>query len=462
MGAFRRFAKVFSVFLIAVVAIAAGYLHRISLVGAGYIAQDLCIEVFHNNRSPQNALVANFGSLHPLATSFGFNINSDKKTVSAALGPFGRTSAVFYDGYGCVIKRGDLADLPPLGPFADVPLAKGDPAALGFDAVALNARLDAIFTDPLPFHRAILIMRSGQIVAERYAPGYDADTALMSASMAKSVTSTMVGAAVHKGLIDLEARAPIPEWSDPKDPRSAITWTHLLQMQSGLEFNEGYLSPFDDVPVMNVLKRSAADFAIQKPLRHEPGTEFFYSTGTSNILQRALRNALEAQGLDYHQFGHEQVFAPLGMTSFIIVPDSVGDFIGGSTAYATARDWARLGQLYLQNGQWKGEQLLSPNWAKYVTTPAEHSDRIYGAQFWLNQTGENGRAPMLPSIPNDAYFFLGFLGQVVLIVPSLDLVFVHLGRTYTDDRELEPINALLEQVMPTIDTTARPQLSPLR
>ncbi|MEM6414496.1 MAG: serine hydrolase [Pseudomonadota bacterium] len=430
------------------------YLNRTSVVVGGYVARDLCVEVFYNDKDVKDAQAANFSNINAFSKFIRSDADLEAKTVSSGLGPFRRSHAVFYEGYGCVVERGSLPDMPDLASVTDAPLPEGDPAALGFDPDALKAALDNAFDQPFPYHRAVLVMRNGQIAAERYAPGYDANTIMMSASMAKSVTATMIGAAVHEGLIDITDRAPISGWADPDDPRSSITWIHLLQMQTGLEFDEGGMGPFKDRSIMNVLKRSAAEYAIDKPLIHEPGTEFAYATGTSNILQRALRNALEAQGVDYHRFGNEQIFGPLGMESFIFLTDSVGDFIGGSVAYATARDWAKLGQLYLQDGRWDGEQILHTNWVQSATTPADQSDRSYGFQIWLNNSGKDERQPLLPNVPEDALMFWGAFGQLVVTIPSLDLVIVHLGRIYHGNSEAtDPdtiFGEILEAVRPSV------------
>ncbi|MEO1407573.1 MAG: serine hydrolase, partial [Pseudomonadota bacterium] len=424
------------------------YLHRIALVGAGYIARDTCVEVFHAGRDADTIPEMDFANLDPRLGLIALKTDSEAETISAGFGPIGRTLAVHIPGYGCVVKRGKLPDLPALAPVTETAIPLGDPAALGFDAEALSAALDEEFADPLPEHRAMLILRKGQLVAERYAPGFDADTPMVSASMAKSVTEMMIGAAVQEGLVNIDDRAPVDAWSGSDDPRSAITWRHLLQMQSGLEFDERYLSPFADVPRMNVLEDSAAAFAIDKPLAHEPGTEWKYSTGTSNILQHILRVALEEQGVNYHTYARDKLFEPLGMANTINVPDRAGDFIGGSYTFATAREWAKLGQLHLQNGLWDGEQILPADWSEFVSTPALDSDQMYGGQVWLNNPGTDGREKFHPMLPDSTYMFFGYRGQIVAIVPEYEMVLVHLGRTPTDPSEEQvPINEAWEKIM---------------
>ncbi|MEM6415198.1 MAG: serine hydrolase [Pseudomonadota bacterium] len=297
----------------------------------------------------------------------------------------------------------------------------------------------------------MVFIKGGELIAERYADGFDMNSRTYSASMAKTVTQMMVGAAINKGLFELDDRAPIKEWSGSDDPRRAITWRDLLQMQSGLEFNEDYLSAKDDFPVFHLLTHSMAQYPIEKPLIHEPGTYWAYATGTSQILQRALRVALESNGINYHSFGRAEIFEPLGASSVVFATDSSGEFVGGSIVYATARDWAKLGQLFLQDGVWEETQIFPEGWSEFVSTPANASKGIYGAQMWLNNPSVNSNKKPFPSLPASMYHFEGAEGQVVFIIPSIDMVIVHLGRTsFVDDRQNVPINAALDVIVPTL------------
>jgi CubicO group peptidase (beta-lactamase class C family) len=231
-----------------------------------------------------------------------------------------------------------------------------------------------------------------------------------------------------RGLVDLDAPAPVPEWSED-DPRTAITWGHLLQMQSGLAFSEDYGAAHSDVSRMLFRARDAAKVAAEKPLAHKPGDYWSYSSGTTNILQRALRQRLEAQGVSYHAFAREALFAPLGMASATMEADASGTFIGSSYVYATARDWAKLGLLYLADGAIGEERLLPQGWSAYVSTPADKSDGAYGAQFRLNRPGAEGREKYAPGLPDSAYFMTGHEGQYVTIIPDKNLIIVRAGTT---------------------------------
>jgi hypothetical protein len=330
------------------------------------------------------------------------------------------------------LKRGALAPLPALAPVADKPLPDALPGTPQMrndvDYAGIAVALDAAFADEKAATRAVLVVKDGAVVAERYAPGFSAATPFLSWSMAKSVTATMAGAAVHQGFVDLEAHAPVAEWnSDAR--RAAITWNDLLQMQSGLAFTEIYGDPNADAPQMLFRARDAGAVAANKPLAHPPGRHWSYSSGTTNLIQRTLRETLEANDIGYHAFARDNLFAPLGMASAVLEPDASGTFIGSSFMYATARDWAKLGLFYLNDGVVEGQRILPEGWSRYVAKPASASDGFYGAQFWLNHPGTNGRAKYVPGVPDEAYLMAGHEGQYVLIVPDKRLVIVRTGMT---------------------------------
>ena len=179
-------------------------------------------------------------------------------------------------------------------------------------------------------------------------------------------------------------------------------------------------------------------------LKHAPGTYWEYSSGTTNIIARVLRQSF-ADEKEYLRYPRERLFEPIGMQSAVFEPDAAGIFIGSSYLYATARDWARLGLLYLQDGVWQGKRLLPEDWVKYTLTPAPHApDARYGAQVWLKLDqgpASKSRDVGEPPFPEDAYYMLGHYGQTVAIVPSRDLVIVRLGQTWDED-EWDPASVL--------------------
>ena len=420
---------------------------RLAKIGAGYKAKIACSEIFLAGRDPEAVLGGEFEGMDPLMKNVGVRISKDDRTARAA-GPlgFGQARAFYRDGYGCTLANGGR--LSPLPGYETSPVtipwaeahAGADTAAGRVDYAALNAALDAAFTPNDLNHRAVIVVVDGAIVAERYADGFTKDTPLLSWSMAKSVTATLVGAAALNGYVDVSAPAPVAAWrADPA--RSRITWNDLLQMQSGLSFEEEYGKMRSSVNRMLFEAPDAGGFAARLRAEAAPGEVWYYSSGTSNILARLLRDTLARSGFHDQQFARSALFDPLGAASFVLEPDAGGAFIGSSFVYATARDWARLGQLYLQDGMWNGERLLPEGWANYVATPAAASDDQYGAQFWLNRDGANGRARFVPGLPEDVYFMSGHEGQYVYVVPSKRMVIVRAG--ITRDREPQPATAPL-------------------
>lgn len=401
-------------------------------VGAGYMAKIACSEIFLAKRDAIAVVEGEFDGISPAFDHVRLKIDAEKREVAAALYGLGRAEAVYRESYGCTLKHGALAVLPGLAPVADKPLpeafAGSAQARSDVDYEALSAALDAAFADEKAATRAILVVKDGAVIAERYAPGFTRDTPFLSWSMAKSVTATMVGAAVHRGFLDLDGPAPVPEWAgDPE--RAAITWNDLLQMQSGLAFSEVYGDPSSDVTRMLFRARDAGEVAAKKPLLHSPGTHWSYSSGTTNLIQRTLRETLEAEDAGYHAFARDALFEPLGMASAVMEPDASGTFVASSFVYATARDWAKLGLLYLNDGVADGVRLLPEGWSAYAARPASASDGFYGAQFWLNHPGTDGRPKYVPGVPEDAYLMAGHEGQYVLIVPDKRLVVVRTGMT---------------------------------
>jgi CubicO group peptidase (beta-lactamase class C family) len=362
------------------------------------------------------------------------------RTVEASVAGIARQRAVHQGSVGCVRSRSEPSAAitqrePKLVGEVDHsqpwPLGDGEdrrPDPDGLDRAALDAIVADAFAEPEPDAprntRALLVAYEGRLVAERYAEGFDATMALPGWSMAKSVTNALFGLLVGRGELELDAPAPVPEWHEqPGDPRAAITSSQLLRMSSGLAFEERY-GPFGPGSDMLFVDESCAALAIAAPLIAEPGTHYAYSSGTANIIARIIRDRFsspEAQG----QFFHEALFEPLGLRSAVLELDATGTFVGSSFALMTARDWARLGQLYLDDGLWNGRRILPEGWVEYSRTPAPAAPHgEYGALFQTNA----GRW-RLPSAPEDAFEMVGYEGQSVLIVPSRRAVIVRLGLT---------------------------------
>ena len=272
-------------------------------------------------------------------------------------------------------------------------------------------------------------MWHGQVIAERYAPGFTADTPLPGWSMTKTVTAALVGTLVAQHKLSPDASALLPEWRGSGDPRAAITLDALLRMTSGLQFNEDYDDPLSDVALMLYAQPDTARFASAKPLAATPGARWSYSSGTSAILARVMREALGGSDGDYLALPHRALFAPLGMRSAVFEPDASGTLVSASYMYASARDWARFGQLLLQDGVWDGQRLLPEGWVRYLTRTTPQSARQeYGAQLWVKVPEPfNDRDPHAVAMPADAFHAVGHEGQFVSVVPSRQLVVVRLG-----------------------------------
>jgi len=302
------------------------------------------------------------------------------------------------------------------------------------DGVDLAGALEAAFDPEGPLHQtyAVAIVHRGLLVLERYdglLPQWDkpgkpvvADTPLLSWSMAKSMLHAVVGMLVGEGLLALDEPAPVPEWREPGDPRGAITLRHLLTMTDGLDFVEEY----EDAESSDVLQmlfgrgqQDMAGFAADRPLGAPPGTRFNYSSGTSNIISGIVARLL-GPGPGYRQFLDDRLFGPLGMTSATATFDDAGTWVAASYAYATARDYARFGLLYLRDGLWEGHRVLPEGWVDDGRTPrsVDPDDGDYYGSHWWTREGADG-----------TFWASGHEGQSIDICPRSDLVLVRMGRT---------------------------------
>lgn len=297
------------------------------------------------------------------------------------------------------------------------------------DRAAFDRLMERGFTDFAETH-AVVIVQGGRLIHERYGPEHGPGATCLSWSMAKSITQALVGLVVKDDRLDIYAPADVPEWSAPMEARRAISTDELLRMSSGLEFAEVYEpgKPSDTIEMLwGSGKDDVAHYAASKPLIYDPNSFWSYSSGTTNIIARALSRTLDAYGPDFHAFMRERLFEPLGMLSPIPKFDAAGTFIGSSFCFATARDFARFGLLYLRDGIWEGRQLLPDNWADYARIPTWQQEGVtegpYGAHWWLGLGGPG------------SFSANGHEGQFTLVVPDLDMVFVRHGRTPTELRD---------------------------
>jgi hypothetical protein len=303
---------------------------------------------------------------------------------------------------------------------------------------ALEAALDGAFAEPDPAHprgtRAVVVVVQGRVVGERYASGFGPGTRLLGWSMTKSVTNALVGVLVGEGRLRVDAPPDVPAWRGGGDPRREITVDQLLRMSSGLDWTERYSVGIRPSDVIEMLygrgHLDMAGYASGRGLEVPPGSVWKYSSGTSVLLSAILRSTLNDDAA-YRAFPRRGLFDRIGMRSAVLEADAAGTFVGSSYGWATARDWARFGLLYLRDGVWNGDRVLPPGWVDYTRTPAPAAPRgEYGAHFWLNAGSSDGSAPPpLPRAPRDLLYASGHDGQCVSIVPSRDLVVVRLGIT---------------------------------
>lgn len=416
----------------------------------GYGAKNLCSCAYLSNRSEQSVL-DNELSAFPLSIGT-FELHPEDSSATASVFGFAEHKAVYRKGLGCTLVneiseeelRNQTFNLPkPLGNQDSIPWPMGnlmnDTILQDIHYELLNKTVEDAFAEPGKVKnrrtRAILVLYDGQIIAEKYAEGFDKNTRQLGWSMAKSVTNSLIGILVRDGKLSLNDAAPFEEWKN--DNRSALTINNLMQMSSGLTWEENYSRPSD---ATNMLFRTkdAGLFASHAKLKDEPGKVFQYSSGTSNMLAWIIRHAVGDSA--YYTFATERLFKKTGMHSMILEPDAGGTYVGSSYAFATARDWARFGLLFLNDGMFNGERILPEGWSEYSSTPCEGAEMgQYGAQFWLNAGSKTDVVKrMYPDVPADLYWADGYEGQNVFILPSKDLVVVKLsqsGGNYLDDNK---------------------------
>ena len=425
---------------------------------SGYAAKMLCSTVFVSHRAADVALKEDL----VLAAPVPYRVDSATRSVVAWIPGVESRRAVYRGKLGCVLRPD--SSLGPVGwPLRTIGPAPVSTAlwpageridttnvAAGVDAARLRAALDSAFAEPTSANprrtRGVVIVWKGRIVAERYAPGYDTSTPQLGWSMTKSVTNALVGILVARGKLAVDRPAAVPEWKAAGDPRSRIRLDDLMRMSSGLAFDETYsLGPSDVVKDL-FLAPDAGAYAAAKPLADSIGTKWSYSSGTTNIISRLVRHTI-GNDAAYHDFPRRALFGRLGMTTAVLEPDPSGTFVGSSYMYASARDWARFGQLYLNDGVWNGVRILPEGWVRYSTTPSPaDSTGGYGAQVWVNGVGRSGVRPH-PRLPGDAFFFLGHDQQNVAVIPSRSLVVVRLG--YTPARAWD-LDGFVERVLTAI------------
>lgn len=406
--------------VIIIVAMSVGFiLYPLLRAATGYSAKMLCSGVFVEGLSQQKIQQMEL-------TAFPFNMVTNKvdlenKTVKSSI--FGLVSqvAAFEDGIGSTLYPNGYKAIEGRIPAAGInndtlPWPMGnmisDTIPEGVDITGLKNFIDEQFTST---SKAVVVVKDGQLITEKYAEGLNANTPLLGWSMTKTITAALTGILVKEGKLDINQPTMVETWSH--DDRSKITLNNLLQMSSGLEWNEDYSkTSLSDVSEMLYVKSDMSGYAYTSKPSAKPDSVWLYSSGTTNIISDILRQYFNDYK-SYYQFPKKALFNKIGMQHSYIETDAAGTLVGSSYAYCSARDWARLGMLYLNRGNWLGEQILPEWWVEYSTTPATNSNGKYGAQVWLNASKIN-----IPDLPADVYYFNGYRGQRVTIIPSKNMV----------------------------------------
>jgi CubicO group peptidase (beta-lactamase class C family) len=400
-------------------------------VACGYKAKVLCTAIFASGRplDPQRAdeiASDSYWILRPFRAS----VDVSAATVTTSLGGLRRRTALCRPGFGATLLPREVSGGPALRALERRPSGARAGRLPNATRPGVQRIVDRWFEEPnaarLRRTHAVVVVHDGEIVAERYARDVGADTPLPGWSMAKSVLSALVGILVQEGRLSIDARELLPLWRLP-DPRAAISLEDLLRMRSGLRFAEAYSNPWSDVVKMLFTLPDAASYAASRPLSSTPGSVWSYSSGTTNILSAIVRQAVGES--EYASWPRRALFDRLEMPSAIVEPDASGTFVFSSFMLATARDWARYGQLWADGGRCSDGAILSKDWIRFSTAPTLQSvDGGYGAHWWLKLNPEiGGGTPAAASIASDAFFAIGHEGQTLTVIPSRRLVIVRLG-----------------------------------
>lgn len=431
-----------------IVLIGAGiYMNPLLPIITGYAAKGLASGVFVSEREQEDieAVDLNFSFIKYTKNK----VNYEEKSVTSRF-LWNKSKAIYDEDYGCTIVRdyteGEILNRPPLlyksstekEHFIEWP--EGDRVyedmIEGVDYTLLSDAVDNAFGDDIPHlgTRALIVVYKNKLVAEEYADDFYSSSRFLSWSMAKSVTNALVGILYKQDKLDINEPILMPGWDD--DARMAITWADMMHMSSGLEWEEDYGNESD----VNVMLHKVGDFGSYTASKESVApvnTVWNYSSGSTNLVMLKMKDLFETKE-EYYNFPYTFLFQKIGMNSVVFETDAAGTYVGSSYIYATARDYARFGMLYLNDGNWLGEQILPEGWVRYTRSEARASGGEYGSYFWLNLSGE------LPDVPRDAYSCEGHDGQYIFIIPSRDLVIVRLGFSKSGEFDL---NLMLKEVI---------------
>lgn len=420
---------------------------KLAPIITGYAAKNLASGIFVAGRTQE--------SLEKEDLNFSFikytsnKVDLEKKEVTSRF-LLWSSKAIYVDGFGCTLLRDYSAEeirgrkypVLPEPAFSQDTVAwpsgdmLSDTIPAGIDIEALKSVVDEAFADTIPFKGtfAVTVAYRNQLVAEKYRSDFTPETRFLSWSMAKSFISAMTGILVGHGCLDVDFPAAVETWQN--DGRKDITLSNLLKMNSGLQWNEDYGSN-SDVNIMLFKKGDFAQYAASKPSAYRPDSVFYYSSGTTNITSRIIRNTFDNYE-DYIAFPYKELFGKIGMQSAVFEFDASGTFAGSSYLYATMRDYTRFGLLYMNKGKWGDNQILPEGWTDYTWQPGNGSNGNYGAYFRVNAEKE------YENLPEDVLSARGHDGQYIFIIPSKDLVVVRTG--FSQKKSFDP-ELFLEKIV---------------
>ena len=416
----------------------------------GFAAKNVCSCTFEADRNLQS-IVQGDNSFMPVNYAES-KIDLQEKSVSSSFLGLKSRKAIYREGVGCVLLPEDRTEesFPSGKPNRKIrlndspyPYGNGQPKTSDLENVNYKRLQEVIGKafdlegEEIQRTRAVVVLHKDQLVSEQYSAGFTAETKLLGWSMTKSLANAALGILQKKGKVSLDQNNLFREWEN--DERSKITLNNLLQMNSGLEWEEDYTA-ISDVNKMLFLEEDMPMVPLKKPLTGEPNNSWNYSSGTTNLLSKFIRQQFDTYQ-EYLDFWYDELIDKIGMDSMTVETDLAGNYVTSSYGWATTRDWAKFGLLYLNKGNWKGEQLFNESWADYTATPTNGSNGEYGAHFWLNAEGK------FPNVPRDLYSCNGFQGQFIFIIPSKDLVVVRFGLTEHPEFEVDTfLSGIVEAV----------------
>ena len=432
-------------------------LTRAAAVPVHYVSHQLCSAAFVGGLEPDQFYRESIEpEIAPADTFIDYRVDRAKAEVTASMKGVVTSRASWLGAQGCQIQHQGVAPRVAAGGNARGPSLL--PPIAGSSVVTpadprLAAALDRAFAEnrQAPYRRtkAVIVVHDGRVVAERYAPGYGIDTPQMGWSMTKSVVNALIGVLVRHGRLSITDPAPVAAWSDARDPRHGITVEQLMRMTSGLEIGDSmtatWTTAFDPSAQMVYDMPDMAAFAERARLGAAPGSRFAYANGNTLLLSRIIRDKVGGDAGSVLRFAHRELFDKLGMTGVTLELDAAGTPIGSSHMWATARDWARFGLLYLNDGVVGGQRILPEGWVDYSARMTAGSEIYgYGAGFWTNRGSGSGAAYHIKAgLPADAFMARGIHGQYVIVVPSAKLVVVRMGPAYTPRDDMEVVARLV-------------------